>query len=175
MGVSEKQRRFVAEYLVDLNATQAAVRAGYSEKTAGKTGCRLLKKPEVAEAVREAMERRSERTQITQDMVIRELAAIGFAKATDHTRVLGSGEVLVTPSDEWSEEQAKAVSGIKLGRYGIQVSNYDKVKALELLGKHLGMFDGRGGQCMDEDNDLLERLVEGIEEDLDTDEIPEIE
>ena len=70
MSLTPKQQLFVAEYLVNLNATQAAVRAGYSKKTAYSVGHENLKKPEVAAAIQEAMEARSERTGVTQDQVI---------------------------------------------------------------------------------------------------------
>lgn len=70
MSLSPKQARFVEEYLVDLNATQAAIRAGYSAKTASQAGERLLRKVEIATAVQEAKAKRSERTEITQDMVL---------------------------------------------------------------------------------------------------------
>lgn len=175
MEITNRQRRFVEEYLVDLNAVQAAVRAGYSEKYAQKHGYLILRRPAVAEAVREAMRLRSERTQITQDMVIRELAAIGFAMVTDHTSVSEDGAVHIVPTQGLTEEQRRAIAGIKVGRYGVQVTNYDKVKALELLGKHLGMFGAKPELTEQEDNDLLERLLEGAEEDIDTDDLPEIE
>lgn len=167
MGLPQKQERFVQEYLVDLNATQAAVRAGYR----GSTGSRLLARPEVAAAVDRAMEERARRTEVTQDRVIRELAAIAFAKATDHTRVSEDGQVEVLPTQAWPEGQARAAASIKAGRYGVTVSNYDKLKALELLGKHLGMFDGRGSLEVEE-NDLLERLMEGLSEE---DEVSDLE
>lgn len=171
--MTQRKRRFVEEYLVDLNATQAAIRAGYSVKGAGKNSYRLLADPDVGKAVKEAMGRRSARTEITQDMVIRELAAIGFAKVTDHTNVDSDGAVKVVPTDGLTEEQRKAIAGIKVSRYGVQVSNYDKVKALELLGKHLGMFGNREEPVV-EDNDLLERLMEEME-DVDTDDLSEVQ
>jgi len=79
MALTDKQQRFVKEYLVDLNATQAAIRAGYSQKTAGSIGEENLRKPEIAAAIQEAMEARSRRTEITADRVLQELAKIGFA------------------------------------------------------------------------------------------------
>ena len=79
MALNNKQRRFVDEYLIDLNATQAAIRAGYSAKTAGQIGDENLKKPEIKQAVSDRMKDREQRTGITQDMVLRELAKIGFA------------------------------------------------------------------------------------------------
>ena len=106
--LTEKQKRFVEEYLVDLNATQAAIRAGYSPKTAYSMGQRLLKNVEVQKAIQEAIQERQKRTEITQDMVVDELRAVAFAKAGDYTDST------------------------------LKYSN--KLKALELLGKHLGMF-----------------------------------
>ena len=79
-NLTTKQERFVEEYLVDLNATQAAIRAGYSEKTAAAVGCENLTKPNIADALAAAFSARSQRTEITQDMVVAELASIGFAK-----------------------------------------------------------------------------------------------
>lgn len=70
MGLTAKQNLFVKEYLVDLNATQAAIRAGYSEKTAHDIGCENLKKPNIAKAIQEAMDARSQRTEITADYVL---------------------------------------------------------------------------------------------------------
>ena len=68
--LTAKQQRFVAEYLIDLNATQAAIRAGYSEKTAYSIGQENLTKPEIAAAVAAAQAERSERTEVTQDYVL---------------------------------------------------------------------------------------------------------
>ena len=78
--LTAKQERFVEEYLVDLNATRAAIRAGYSENTAAAVGCENLTKPNIADALAAAFSARSQRTEITQDMVVAELASIGFAE-----------------------------------------------------------------------------------------------
>ena len=117
MALTAKQQRFVDEYLVDLNATQAALRAGYSPRSARSIGPELLEKPAVAQAVAAAVGERAGRTGITQDRVVEELSNIAFAQAGDRSDA------------------------------GLKVSN--KLKALELLGKHLGMFDGRGAQAPD--------------------------
>lgn len=77
--MTPKQRQFVAEYLVDLNATRAAIRAGYSARTAASIGQENLTKPEIASAIRSAQEARAERTEITADRVLKELAKIGFS------------------------------------------------------------------------------------------------
>jgi phage terminase small subunit len=75
-NLTPKQQKFVREYLIDLNATQAAIRAGYSSKTAGQIGEQNLKKLEIAKAIQEAMNEREKRTEITQDMVLADIEAI---------------------------------------------------------------------------------------------------
>ena len=81
------------------------------------------------------------RTEITADRVINELAAIAFADRTEIAEVDERGLVKLTPTRKLSDEAKKAISGIKEGKFGVEVSSYDKVKALELLGKHLGIFE----------------------------------
>ena len=81
--VTAKQKRFVEEYLLDLNATQAAIRAGYSPDTAREIGCENLTKPDISRAIAKAMAERSRRTGINQDRVVRELAKIAFVNASD--------------------------------------------------------------------------------------------
>ena len=83
MALTEKQKAFVREYLVDLNATQAAIRAGYSKKNADKIGSELLGKTRVSDAIQKAMQDRQERTEITQDKVIQEIAGQAFKEASD--------------------------------------------------------------------------------------------
>lgn len=161
--MTDKQKRFCDEYLIDLNATQAAIRAGYSEKTAAEQGARLLINVKVQEYIQERKDKRIKRTEITQDMVLKELAIIAFSNATDYARVvekdaMAEVEGVMIPihdaegnpikyktvepilTEELTEEQKKALSVIKKGRDGFEVKPYDKVRALELLGKHLGMW-----------------------------------
>lgn len=149
MALTEKQKRFVAEYLVDLNATQAAIRAGYSKKNADKIGHELLGKTRVSDAIQEAMNERSSRTEITQDMVLRELAAIGFSKATDYVNIQ-DGVVRLKDTDGMTDAQKSAIASIEDGKYGAKVRLHDKVRALEKLGEHLGMFHGKS----DSDEDV---------------------
>ena len=172
--LTEKQKRFVAEYLVDLNATQAAIRAGYSEKTAEVIGYENLRKPQIEQAVQKGMEARQQRTEITQDMVIRELAKVAFANGAIYARVIGGGtRVELTDTDKLTADQRAAISCVKEGKYGIEVGTYDKVRALELLGKHLGVFDSKSGQAPARENNLLE-IIQSIGE-INTDDLPEIE
>ena len=81
--LTEKQKRFVEEYLIDLNATQAAIRAGYKVDSARDIGCENLTKPNIAEAIEKALAERSRRTGINQDRVVQELARIAFVNITD--------------------------------------------------------------------------------------------
>ena len=133
-----KQEHFCEEYLIDLNATQAAIRAGYSEKTAYSAGQRLLRNVEIQNRIAELKAERSKRTEITQDRVVKELAAMAFAKATDYAQIAGN-TVFIKSTTELTPEQQAAIVGIKQTQAGIEVK-LDKTKALELLGRHLGMF-----------------------------------
>lgn len=140
--LTPKQARFVNEYLVDLNATQAVLRAGYkmSEKAAATQGGRLLRKAEIQKALQEAREAQEARTQITADRVLRELAAIAFADAGDYQTVEGD-ELALLDSDRIPADKRRAIQGYRRGKFGPEVVLADKLKALELIGKHLGMFE----------------------------------
>lgn len=83
MALTDRQQAFVAEYLIDFNATKAAERAGYSKRTAGKQGTQLLAKSSISEAIEEAKKARQRRTEITQDKVIAEIAKYAFKDASD--------------------------------------------------------------------------------------------
>lgn len=157
--LTPKQKRFVEEYLVDLNATQAAIRAGYSQKTARKIGQENLTKPDIQNEIQKAMDKRSERTEITADMVVEQLAKIGFADIKDVVTwgekeyTLGfnkkKGEAIkargivleVRPSDEVDGTILSEISETQ-NHQGkkVVVKLSDRMRALELLGRHLGMF-----------------------------------
>lgn len=159
MALTEKQARFVAEYLVDLNATEAAKRAGYSEKTAYSIGFENLRKPEIQEAIQLAMDARAKRTEISQDRVLKELAAIGFSKATDFVKITQSGVVQLTPTDTLGDEQKRAISSIKEGKFGVELRLHDKLRALQMIGEHIGMFTGKEAEQDDiEDDGLMSAL-----------------
>lgn len=146
--LTAKQAAFVDEYLIDLNATQAAIRAGYSENTASETGYENLRKPQIAEAIKEAQDKRSERTEITQDMVVKELARIAFLDI----RQAFDEEGKLLPIKDMPEDVARAIGGMDVvttlngsGEDAVlellkKVKIIDKKGALELLGKHLKMF-----------------------------------
>ena len=142
-GLSPKQAAFVAEYLIDLNATRAAIRAGYSERTAGWTGCRLLRNAAVREAVEREQARRAERTGITADRVLAELANIAFADPRDLME-WGPDGVTLKDSASLTAGQSASVAEVADGSGGtLRLKKHDKVKALELLARHIGMFRDR--------------------------------
>lgn len=166
MALTEKRKLFADEYLIDLNASRA-YRVAYPRvkdgDVAAAAASRLLKIKDVSEYISVRMQERSERTEITQDQVLNELANIAFADATNYAKVVekdatvqidgkifplldDKGNVVkyrtVEPklTDELTDDQKKAIAVIKKGRDGFEIKPYDKLKALELLGKHLGMF-----------------------------------
>lgn len=101
----------------------------------------MLVNVKVQEKISELRSRQSKRTEITADKVLSELAAIAFSDRTEIAKITDKGFVEFTPTDKLSSEVKKTISGIKEGKFGIEVATADKVKALELLGKHLGIFD----------------------------------
>ena len=141
--MTKKQKRFVDEYLIDLNITQAAIRAGYSPKTAYSIGSENLKKPEIRACIEKAMAERSKRTGINQDRMIMELAKIGLLNPKD---LVDFDEATV--KEEAAEEDLAAIASVRVKRFptkdgeGIEreIKMHDKIKALELLGRHFGMF-----------------------------------
>ena len=144
--MTEKQKKFADEYLIDLNATRAykaAYKSVKNDNSAMAGASRMLRNVKVAAYIEEKIAERSERTEIKQDDVVKELAKIGFAQITDYVEVQninGFEKVIIKPTDEIEKEKIGAIAGIKEGRNGIEIKMNDKVKALELLGKHLGMF-----------------------------------
>lgn len=144
-NLTVKQRMFVEEYLIDLNATQAAIRAGYSAKTADQQGSRMLANVKVQQAIAERMAVRSKRTGVNQDRVVLELAKVAFLKMTDV--VDSNGKI----KQDASEDDLSCIESIKYkesdNEYGGSVEREVKVasklKALELLGKHLGMWNDK--------------------------------
>lgn len=164
MALTPKQRRFVDEYLIDLNATQAAIRAKYSAKTAASIGEENLRKPEIAEAIHQRMKDREKRTEITQDMVLRELAKIGFSdirkavKWGETELRVSEGEegdlmpyhgLALVGSDQIDDDTAAAISEVSEGREGLKVKFHDKKGALVEIARHLGMFTAKGHAELD--------------------------
>lgn len=143
--MDEKRKRFCQEYLIDLNATQAAVRSGISKSAASSWACRALKDKEIKEYLQKLMEKRAFRTEITSDRVTEVLARMAFTSIfemidpktgeirekilPEKTAAINKIKIKITPTKEGDEIIER------------EVTLCDKVKVLELLGKHLGLFE----------------------------------
>lgn len=143
MALTPKQERFVQEYLVDLNATAAAIRAGYKETTAAQQGHNLLRKPAIELAVQAARADLAKRTEVTQDYVIKKLKEIVEKEAAD------------------------------CQDSNLKYSN--KIRALELIGKYLGMFAEKGPGRTNDGGNPLEAILQGTSGDIAIDGIQELQ
>jgi phage terminase small subunit len=145
--LTPKQARFVAEYLIDLNATQAAIRAGYSRKTAEQQGCRLLRNAQVAALVAAKTAKQLEKADLTAARVLEELRRLGFSDlGTAFTADGGLMKLTDMPA-----EMRAAVASVKVAKKNltagdgktedvVEVRLWDKTRALESLAKHFGLL-----------------------------------
>jgi phage terminase small subunit len=150
--LNDKQLAFCREYIVDLNSTQAAIRAGYSDKTAGAIGSRLLKNVKVEAEIKRLMDQRSERTNVTADDVVRQLAKIAFLDMRDivdwgmekRERKDGSEYMAEYVRPRNAEEvDGTLIQSVKMGKFGFEIMIPDRMRAMEMLAKHLGVYDDR--------------------------------
>lgn len=157
--LTPKQAKFVAEYLIHGDATKAAVNAGYSKRTAGQQGYQLLQIPLVASAIGAKQQRLADKYEVTAERVIRELALIGFANMMDYMSLEG-GDARVDFS-KLDRDQAAAIQEITVETVGTTTEDKpaivrtkfklaSKQGALELLGKHLSLFDSAGDEALKE-------------------------
>lgn len=195
VSVTDRQSRFIQEYLITPNATQAAIRAGYSKKSAASWGSRLMADPEVVAELYRLGQKSAKKFEITRDSIIQELAAVGFANVgefitveTEKTDELCvhpiTGEFINLPigrrqhvrvidTADIPEEKQAALASIKQGAYGIEIKLHDKVRALELLGKATGVFDN-GSTAVNIENNLFNAINKSAGEDIKTDDLPEL-
>lgn len=136
--MTPKQERFVQEYLIDLNATQAATRAGYSRKTANEQGARLLANVSVRSAIEKAQAERGERTKATADDVLREIQRMAMFDPAQLTDVKGPDDIKQLP-----EDVRRAIVGWTWDRNGRFTIKLAKEGALEMMGRHHGLFKDR--------------------------------
>lgn len=151
MALTAKKRRFAREFLIDRNATKAAIRAGYSQKTAKAIGCELRKEPEVAALIHELEANLAAKVEVTAERVVRELALIGFANMQDYITIGSDGDPCVDLS-ALTREQAAAIMEVTVEDFKdgrgedardvrrVKFRLADKRAALVDLGKHLGLF-----------------------------------
>ena len=172
-----RRARFVTEYGLDCNATQAAIRAGYSPKTARTTGGRLMQNDAVAAEITAIAREIGGRLEITQERIMAELAKVAFSDIgravtwgpcqkklynNDTGQIIGeSAGVGVKPSDEIDADTRHAIAEISEGRNGFKIKFHDKLGALVKLGMQLGMFRER--KSGDAEDNPLRLLVEAIQ------------
>lgn len=143
--LTPKQQRFVEEYLIDLNATQAAIRAGYSPKTARAIGAENLTKPDIQTAIAQVRAELSARTRVTAERVVRELARIAFAQITDAVS-WNNRDLILHDSGTLDDDTAAAIQDVTI-RYDKngtpmfkKIQMQSKTQALHLLGRYLGVW-----------------------------------
>lgn len=156
-GLNEKQEEFCQQFIIDLNCTQAAIRAGYSQKTAHSIGSELLNKLEIQNRITSLKSLRSERTYISQDKVLKEFAKIAFADIRDYYKEDG----FLKRPNELSDDAAACLVGLETEElFGYnpisgdrektgeskKIKLADKIRALDSLGKHLGIFEKDNAQ-----------------------------
>lgn len=159
--LTDKAIRFIDEYLVDLNATQAAIRAGYSKKTAYSIGCENLTKPEIQNEISRRQKELQEKTGITTERVLAEYAKLAFSNLTDIIDY-ATGTISMQDFKDLTPEQKHCIKKFKIVTIGqlapggeptlvdkVEIELFDKQKALDSLARHLGMFDGKTGPDAD--------------------------
>lgn len=165
-----RQDKFIDEYLLDFNAARAAVSAGYGTKNAKSQGWRLLADPEIQAELARRKKALTDELKITQEQVLQELATLDFSNLFDFIEIRDGKEIRF--KDDIPLTGQKAVVSAKIGKAGIEVKLYDKIRALELLGKYTGLFDSQSNQS-DKENNLFEALSH-IVESMNVEDIPEL-
>jgi phage terminase small subunit len=139
--LTAKQKAFCHEYAIDKNATQAAIRAGYSKATAHQIAAENLRKPYVKAYLDELLSRQTERTKITGDKVISELTAIAGFQLTDVIELSGS-KLTIKNSQAWSDTAKRAIESLRIDKDGaVHIKAHSKIAALKQLGEHFGVFN----------------------------------
>lgn len=172
MALTAKQQRFVIEYLVDLNATQAAIRAGYAAKGAKDQAYQLMQRPEIAAAIKEAMEARNQRTKVDADYVLNRLTEIDQMDLLD----ILDDDMSIKPLSKWPKVWRQSLSGFDIAEIfeGVgkdrdlvglmkKIKWPDKVKNLELLGKHVNVNAFREQVAVDVTLTLSQRMAKARE------------
>jgi len=148
--LTPKQQRFCEEYIIDLNAAQAAIRAGYGEKSARSKASQLLTKVNIQNEVQRLKAKRSKRVQLDADDIVQELMRVGYSNIRDYLTVDEDGEVYIKNFDDIDRDKLAAVESVKVNvtknkdesrEYKTtQFKLHNKLTALDQLCRHLGLF-----------------------------------
>ena len=162
-ALKPKHKAFAEAYLSNGgNAYRAALTAGYSESFARAKSYQLLEREDIQDYIAQRRKQMARRA-VSPERVLLELAAIGFANATDLVTIQG-GELVVADTQDVPADTRKAIVGMKQGQGGIEIKMADKVKALELMGKNLGIFRERVDIGKAPDTSKLEAILQQLEE-----------
>jgi phage terminase small subunit len=153
MALTAKMERFCQEFLVDMNATKAAIRAGYSEKTAHVIGQENLRKPVIMERLAELQQKTLHKLEVTRERIMEEYAKIGFSDITDYLEVeeydakdYDNGgfrketRVIIHPTEDMPKRKTAAIAEVRQTKEGIAIKLHDKKGALDSMARYLGMF-----------------------------------
>jgi phage terminase small subunit len=139
-----RHERFCQEYIIDFNGARAARDSGFAKRSARVTASKLLTNPNIQKRIQQLMNDRSERTKITQDMVLRELAILGFSDFKHYGQIDKDGALEFYPFEKIKDEKTRAIKSMKevsgAQSHSISLKLHSKEKPLELIGKYLGMF-----------------------------------
>ncbi len=160
--MTSKQRAFVREYLLDRNATQSAIRAGYSSRTARSQGHRLLTNADISKEIEKLNLEAEKRLQVTRDQILQELASIGFMNLKDFFEWDAHG-IRLKPIEQIPPRALPAIRALNFRENTVSLAMSDKIRALQLLGEHFGLFEGRGEPKQEQrairDKAVAERLA----------------
>lgn len=135
--LSEKQKRFIEEYMVDMCGRQAAIRAGYPAHTAVVKASQLLTNPYIQELIAEAKAKQSTRCETSADDVLREYAKIAFSNIKNYVQWTPDGNLALKDSEHLPDELTAAIESVSQGKYGVTIKLHNKINALDALSRHL--------------------------------------
>ena len=161
--LTPRQAVFIQEYLIDLNATQAALRAGYSEKSAHRIGQENIHKPAIRDAIQKAQDARAARTMVTQDRILQEIARVAFFDPRD----LYDDEGRIKSIVDMPDDIRASIARMKMTDFGPEVFMHSKMDALEKLMKHNGMFEKDNAQSVGGPRPIRVQFVEPDNKDAD--------
>lgn len=161
--MTDQRKKFVDEYVKTRDPANSAIKAGYSARTAPQIAASLLKNDDVRESIDLRLTKISDKVDVSVEKILKELAAIAFTDRTELVSIDG-GEVTIKNTNNLTDDAKKVISGIKQGKHGIEINMFDKIKALELLGKHQKMFVDRTENFNTESYEDYVKLCEGDSE-----------
>jgi len=142
-ALTEKSRAFLREYLKDFDASKAAIRAGYSPRSARFTACKMLQKPDIAAELKRMTDKATNRAEVTVDRILQELTLVAFMNGDAVFPKIVDGKIQQPDITKMTDDQKRTVQEVAITKQGIKVGRYDKLRALEMLGRYLAMFTDR--------------------------------